>query len=159
MSLSLDVSLSVCMLRMYACTHVRMSCVCMCVCFFRVCGGRYVTTVAVSVFSSLHGQGTTKITLGEMKGSNLVDAFELVRTQYSPVFVIVSLLSLLFLLVHGCMDTWCLGWCEGCVGVHTPLLLMCKGAGYGSTLLLFPWVCECPTPPVSLASVSMKVLV
>ena len=83
-----------------------MSCVCMF--FFRVCGGRYVTTVAVSVFSSLHGQGTTKITLGEMKGSNLVDAFELVRTQYLPVFagirqylpvfVIVSLL--LLLLVH-----------------------------------------------------------
>jgi hypothetical protein len=41
----------------------------------------YVTTVSVSVFCSLHGQGTTKITYGEMKGSNLVDAFELVATQ------------------------------------------------------------------------------
>lgn len=41
----------------------------------------YVSTVAISVFCSLHGQGTTRITLGEMKGSNLVDAFELVATQ------------------------------------------------------------------------------
>ena len=41
----------------------------------------YTSTVALSVFSSLHGQGTTKITLSEMKGSNLVDAFELVASQ------------------------------------------------------------------------------
>ncbi len=41
----------------------------------------YISTVALSVFSSLHGQGTTKITLSEMKGSNLVDAFELVASQ------------------------------------------------------------------------------
>ena len=81
-----------------------------------------------------------------MKGSNLVDAFELVRTQYSPVFVIVSLL--LLLLVHVIYGVWA---GEGCVGLHIPLLLKCKGAGYGPTLYLLPWVCACPTPPVSLA--------
>ena len=40
-----------------------------------------MTTVAMSVFGSLHGQGATKISLGEMRGSNLVDAFEMVATQ------------------------------------------------------------------------------
>ena len=41
----------------------------------------YLSTVALSVFSSLHGQGSTRITFSEMKGSNLVDAFHLVASQ------------------------------------------------------------------------------
>jgi hypothetical protein len=41
----------------------------------------YISTVCISVFCSLHGQGTTRITYNEMKGSNLVDAFELVSSQ------------------------------------------------------------------------------
>jgi hypothetical protein len=41
----------------------------------------YITTVLISIFCSLHGQRESKISLAELKGSNLVDAFDLVSTQ------------------------------------------------------------------------------
>lgn len=59
----------------------------------------YITTVLIGIFCSLHGQvcacvcmcafarspyppqGISKISLGELKGSNLVDAFDLVSSQ------------------------------------------------------------------------------
>jgi uncharacterized membrane protein len=115
-----------------------------------------VTTVAVSVFSSLHGQGTTKITLGEMKGSNLVDAFELVRTQYLSVFVIVSLLSLLLLLVHGCMVFRVVRGVCGCAHSATTLV---QGRGLWADIApLSVGLCVPHATSVVGASVSMKVL-
>ena len=45
----------------------------------------YITTVITSVFCSLHGQRTSLISLNEIKGSNLVDAFDLVASQVSVI--------------------------------------------------------------------------